>query len=583
MKRVAERWLVLALVGGLLLVSGAMKSNPVDSKAFQLPSSQGALALVGEFPAGMPAGVVVTCAGYNCSREHDLVYYDLSRDAQGRGHIRFADARTLDLGEEEIPIRPFLSDGPLLYDPFYGQAYAFDSRTKCNAYGTDCYQQAWVHIVSGRKRIKASPINDAFNSSQPVDRFYYIEGVAIKPHGADIRGGTTLIVDNTPNGNLDIVQIRGDGQDVASVERYSYRESLCGETQCHWTGNLGNSLALDDYRGMLYLADNNSPFGQVRAFRFGPNVHSETSPIDVTQSALCFVHLRQVAVAQYRDTLYVPTACQSYEFGSTVLVDTEFGTVKGTVQYRYGDQGIIAVDSHDPRRVFLTTSDRIGIYDTSQWLTLHMLYDDIVVASLPLMQGYQTGWLRTMVFDPVSNRLYLAVNDRILVVAVRGVPPAEMWPAPVTAPVTPDHGGTLGAGDGSATFYFKAESVAQTSLMTYAEGPDTIARTAQAAPSSPMRALRTIRTFGLTGVISGTTTVVDGFDQAFTLNAETTPRERAGIMPGTLALYWWDDHGWVAQPTSQINVNTIYAASSRTGRFALMGETRAVYLPVVRR
>jgi hypothetical protein len=578
MKRAAERCLILMLVGGLLLVGGAARRHLVESKDFQPASSQGVLALVGEIAAGKPAGVVVTCAGYNCSREHDIAYYDLSRNAHGWSHIRFADAGTLQPGKETIPILAFLDDGPLLYDTFYNQVYAFDSRSRCNAYGADCYQQVWLHILAGRKLVEASAINDTFNSSRPVDRFYYIEGVAIKPHGADARGGTTLLVDNTPNGNLDIVHISPDGQGVAGVERFSYRDSVCGEGQCHWTGNLGNSLALDYRRGRLYLADNNGPAGQVRAFRFGPNVHSEGSPIDVAQAALCFVHLHQVAVAQYRDALYVPSGCQSFDAGSMVLVDTEFGTVEGTVQYPYGDQGIVAIDPHNPRRVFITTSDRVGSYDASRWLTLHMLYDDVVVASLPLLQDYRTGWLRSMTFDPASNRLYLAVNDAILVVAVGGVPPAEMWPAPVTSTIDPDHGGMLRAGDGSAAIAFQAGAVDLPSLVTYTEGPQGAVRNAVTA----VPVLRAIRTFGLTGVVTGTTTTLNGFNKTFTLHARTTSREREGIIPGTLALYWWNGTSWVVQP-SQLTTDGIYAASSHTGRFALMGKTHPVYLPLVQR
>jgi hypothetical protein len=580
MRRVADRCLVLVLVGGLLLVGGATQRYPVESKDFGPAFAQSALTLVGTIPAGKPAGIVVTCAGYNCAREHDIAYYDLSRDAHGRSHIRFADAATLQPVEETLPVLAFLDDGPLLYDPFYNQVYAFDSRGKCDAYGGNCYQQAWLHILADRELVEAVAINDIFNGSRPVDRFYHIEGVAIKPHGADARGGTTLIVDNTPNGNLDIVHISPDGQDVAGVERFSYRASTCGATQCQWIGNFGNSLALDYHRGRLYLADNNGPEGKVRTFRFGPNVHSEGAPIDVAQPALCFVHLHQVAVAQHRDRLYVPTGCQASEFGSTVLVETEFSTVEGRLDYRYGDQGIFAVDPHDPRRAFLTTSDRTATYDPAKWLTLHMLYDDVVVASLPLLRGYQTGWLRAMTFDPASNRLFLALNDAIYVVAVGGVPPAEMWPAPVSAEVTPDGGGTLRAGDGSAAVYVQAGSVDRTILMTYAEGPPAIGRNAVAAPGATT--LHAIRHFELTAVISGTATPLDAFNTAFRLDAVTTPRERAGIIPGTLALYWWDGGAWVAQPTVGSG-ETLFTASSHLGRFALMGQSHAIYLPLVQR
>jgi hypothetical protein len=94
--------------------------------------------------------------------------------------------------------------------------------------------------------------------------------------------------------------------------------------------------------------------------------------------------------------------------------------------------------------------------------------------------------------------------------------------------------------------------------------------------------LRPIRTFELTGVISGTTTPLDGFNDWFTLQVETTDKELAGIIPNTLALYWWDGSQWQKQyDVSDVPVGSTY--SNHTGRFALMGESYLVYLPLLKR
>jgi hypothetical protein len=94
--------------------------------------------------------------------------------------------------------------------------------------------------------------------------------------------------------------------------------------------------------------------------------------------------------------------------------------------------------------------------------------------------------------------------------------------------------------------------------------------------------LRPIRTFDLTGVISGTTTPLEGFNDLFTLSVETTDKELAGVVASTLALYWWDGSQWQKQyDVSGVPQGTIY--SDHTGRFALMGESHVAYLPLVER
>jgi hypothetical protein len=379
--------------------------------------------------------------------------------------------------------------------------------------------------------------------------------------------------------------MQADGEDVQSVERHSYRDSVCGEDTCNWWTTQGNSLAIDYGQAMLYLADNNSYPAQVQAFRFTGVVEGQISLISVGEEALCWVFLQSVSVAQGRNALYAPSGCQSHEQGSTVVVDTDANKPEKTITYRYGDQGIVAVDPNDPRRVFITTSDANGDYDPDQLLRLHMLYDDMVVASLPLLQGFgvdNKSLLRDMIFDPASSRLFISVGQSILVVDVGGVPPAEMWPEPVSSSITPEHGGELKAADGSATFYFSTDTVSQTAQVTYTEKAPHMA--VSALMGSSVRAagtvLRPVRTFELTGVISGTTTPLDDFNSSFTLQVETTDKELAGIITSTLALYWWDGSQWRKQyDVSDVPLGSTY--SNHTGLFALMGESHVVYLPLV--
>lgn len=593
MKTPVKQWLGSMVLSAMLLIGGVAQAQPEESVDLQPARSQEALSLVGSIQAGQPHDLAVICAGYNCARQHDLVYYDTAEDKYGWEHIRFLDAETLQSVGEGVRLSGFSRVGPLVYDTYHRQVYAFGERDECADGGGNCYERALVYILSHRELQEAFAINDEFNTPHAVDKVYHIEGATILPQGSRANAArSTLVVDSTPNGNLDIVRMQPDGEDVLSVDRYSYRESVCGDDWCSWWSTQGNSLAVDHQRGMLYLADNNGSSAFVRAFRFAGSMDLEESPIPVGDEALCWVFLQSVSVAQGRNTLYVPSGCQTKAgLGSTVVVNTWTGEPKETLTYRYGDQGIVAVDPHDSRRVFITTSDANGKHDPGQWLTLHMLYDDVIVASLRLQPGFgldDKELLRDMVFDPVGSRLYISLNRSILVVDVGGIPRAELWPEPVTSTITPEHGGEVKAADGSATFSFSAGAVSETSQVTYTELPPQTPVSALAGSSmrpnpdlhTTATVLRPIRTFELTGVISGTTTPLDGFNEWFTLQVETTDKELAGVVPNTVTLYWWDGSQWRNQYGAiSVPVGTTY--DYHTGRFALMGESRVVYLPLI--
>ena len=51
----------------------------------------------------------------------------------------------------------------------------------------------------------------------------------------------------------------------------------------------------------------------------------------------------------------------------------------------------------------------------------------------------------------------------------------------------------------------------------------------------------------------------------------------------TLALYWWDGSQWVREASSAVNNvgNTVTATPNHFSRWAVMGEARRVYLPLV--
>jgi len=59
--------------------------------------------------------------------------------------------------------------------------------------------------------------------------------------------------------------------------------------------------------------------------------------------------------------------------------------------------------------------------------------------------------------------------------------------------------------------------------------------------------------------------------------------EKGPAIEHTLALYNWDGARWVREPTSVVNLeaNTVTAMPNHFGLWAVLGETRRMFLPVV--
>ena len=64
-----------------------------------------------------------------------------------------------------------------------------------------------------------------------------------------------------------------------------------------------------------------------------------------------------------------------------------------------------------------------------------------------------------------------------------------------------------------------------------------------------------------------------------------TDDEKGPAIEGTLALYRWDGSQWVKELSSVVDVdaNTVTATPDRLGLWAVLGETRRLFLPVTLR
>lgn len=530
--------------------------------------------------ASQPNSMLVRCEGHQCSRYHELVYWGFDN------RIYFHDARTLAPNAQplitSLDIASISDERYLFYDRFFQQIYALDK------YSEGDYPNTWdrlkVHVIRGYAFADYAPVNASFNTGTPVDRYYPIDGAALQQPTLQGASVARIFIDNTVNGNVDIVAFHGHNPQAALVGRFAYRAPLAcavSPTYCSWHENPGSSLAVDA-SNRVYIADNNdfidrivvrNPDGSAR-----PNINNLGSLFD------CFVEEAGLGMAPAQGILYLPAGCQSLANGAVAGLDITAAADHQVTGLPYYDQGLL-VDWSDSKRVFAATTDHDGVYDPQRRLWLHLLYDGQLLGSLPVMPDYVRGSLKAMTFDPFTRILYLAVNTSIYRVKVNYGGVSDYPPLPTgEAELAPGAAQNLRSSDSSAVFEFGAGSVAENSRASYAELPPASQPGGTAGPAAGMHILRQ---FELHAVKTANGTPIDSFNMNYRLNLAYSPREMAPVIGGAGAarLYRWDGSAW--QPTGDTYAsstgNLLYIYTNRTGRFAVMGPTRQVFLPAISR
>jgi len=71
--------------------------------------------------------------------------------------------------------------------------------------------------------------------------------------------------------------------------------------------------------------------------------------------------------------------------------------------------------------------------------------------------------------------------------------------------------------------------------------------------------------------------------KAYTVTVSYSDEEKGPAIESTLAFYYWDGGQWVKEPSSQVDAvnNTVTATPNHMSLWAVLGETRRVYLPLV--
>jgi hypothetical protein len=528
-----------------------------------------------------PNSMIIRCEGFRCGRYHELVYWGFDNKIYFLNAHSLAPTGSPLLTSSAMP--SIRSERYLFYDRYYQQIYALDK------YEEGSFPNGWyrleVQIIRGYDYAASVPINEDVNTPTPVDRYYPIDGAALQQPVVNSGSLAKISVDNPVNGTVDTVTFHGHNPDTSQATRFSYRNPLACATNpnsCSWHENPGSSLAVDAANN-VYIADNNDFADRIVVRK--PDGGAKPNIDNVGSLFNCYVDEAGISMAPEEDVLYLPAGCQSFADGGVAQLDTTGNGDHHVIDLPYYDQGLI-VDWSDQKRAFIATTDFNGSYDPARHLYLHLLYDGRLIATLPVMADYERGSLSAMAFDPYTNMLYLAVETTIYKVKVNYGGSAGFPPLPEGALIiTPDAAHDLIASDSSAVFHFVVGAVDENTRVSYKELPPT------GAPYSELltfakagTGLHTMRQFELTAVISDTNTPLTSFNYDYQLELYYSPQEVGPIIGGNnnVQLYQWDGSGWhqVGSTQGSSSENMLYTYANLTGRFAILGPTNNVYLPI---
>ena len=214
------------------LVAGA-KTGPPQSHA----QADAPLVLLETIDVGgRPESIVVDrYVGRN-----DVIFRDLAT-----AKVRFIDGTTLALASEEIYLPSWGFETWMAYDRYHHQTYALQVVRQ------EGWNEVLVHRVGWRSRLDSFSVNAGYNDPVPVDDRVGVDGLVLKQPMSEGENPGRLIIDNTPRGTIDVVDLNPTGTAAASLQRYSYRDP----TATGWYCNQGNSLALETRHETLAADD----------------------------------------------------------------------------------------------------------------------------------------------------------------------------------------------------------------------------------------------------------------------------------------------------------------------------------------
>jgi oligopeptide transport system substrate-binding protein len=160
---------------------------------------------------------------------------------------------------------------------------------------------------------------------------------------------------------------------------------------------------------------------------------------------------------------------------------------------------------------------------------------------------------------------------------VGGQPDVATWRISTSATIEAATGGTLTSHLGDTVIDIPANAIANVINITISS----VSRQRAVGPVTGIGHM-----FDVTAVFtpSGDPAVLEP-GKTYNLTVYYTDQERGPVKEDTLALYSWDGANWVKEPSSVVNgaANTVNATPDHFSLWAVLGETKVAYLPLVLR
>jgi hypothetical protein len=193
---------------------------------------------------------------------------------------------------------------------------------------------------------------------------------------------------------------------------------------------------------------------------------------------------------------------------------------------------------------------------------------DVSNPAAPALRGSVTT-------DMLATNLWFDGNLAYAALGIGGL--RSFWYRPATKATLGAAGGSLNSAVDKTAYTFPAGSLGASTDLTHTPR----------YPGNLPAAGRLVgigHAFELTALAAGTGQPVTPA-HPYTIKVTYTPAERGVAIEGTLALYAWNNGAWIRLPGSTVNTSahTVTATTTRTGLFAVFGETRSVFVPLVLR
>jgi hypothetical protein len=246
--------------------------------------------------------------------------------------------------------------------------------------------------------------------------------------------------------------------------------------------------------------------------------------------------------------------------------------------YLYSSSGGLNVISvSDPanpwRESFHSTPGYLGPLAASQDYVYMVGYYGLKIVSVADKANPQPAGF----FNLDAQAQDVAVADKYLYVADGNEGLFILWFSPPVEAFIPMTGGSLTSLADNTTYFFPSDTFTDTVVVTHT------ARFPGNAPSSG-NLVGISHVFSATAVYSNMGQLAQP-TRPYTITVGYTDTEKGPAIENTLALYHWDESQWVKEPSSVVDpdANTVTAMLDHFSLWAVLGETRRVFLPVVLR